>query len=423
VQRRLRLLKDGGMNQIKATVGGPAAGSRPRNRRMLILQTAAALFAERGYEKVGMSEIAEAVAVRPSAIYGHFSGKQDLLYATILAEFAPARTLVADLSGDGLDSVLRGLAGFSLDHRGLGVLWQRESRHLDDRQRADLRNHIRDTVTTLAGLLREQRAELATEQAELLVQCTLSVLLSSGQHRLMLPRPGYDLLMADLCRAVLAVRPPATPGRRPAETARHVLALQSRRESLLEAATSLFAARGYTTTSVDDIGAAAGIAGPSVYNHFGSKADLLATAVTRAIGGLRIDLSRVLRSCTDPGVALVALGRAYRDFAFVHSALIDVVVAEASSLPAEQQRETRQAIREYVGEWVHLLHAAPGVQDVAARIRVMATLSMINDVARTPHLRVVAGIDDILDAAAAGLLVISEKPEPRHFTFRTEPPG
>jgi AcrR family transcriptional regulator len=395
------------MNPVQAATGRPAPRTRPRNRRALILAAAAALFAERGYERVGMSEIAEAVAVRPSAIYGHFAGKQDLLYRAILAEFAPARELIADLGAGGLEPVLGGLARFSLDHRGLGVLWQGESRHLDDTQRADLRDHIRDTVAVLAGLLRDQRADLASGVAELLVQCMLSVLLSSGQHRLVLPRPQYDQLMTKLGRAVLAIDPPAMTGRPASEDARPMLALQSRRESLLQAATALFAERGYTTTSVDDIGAAAGIAGPSVYNHFASKADLLATAVARAIGGLSIDLSRVLGSCPNAGAALVALSRAYRTFAFAHSALIDVLVAEASSLPEEQQRSTRQAIREYVGEWAHLVRVTAGGPDVAARIQVIAVLSMINDVARTPHLRVVAGIDDILDAAAAGLLMVT----------------
>jgi AcrR family transcriptional regulator len=395
------------MSPVQAAAARPAPRTRPRNRRALILAAAAALFAERGYERVGMSEIAEAVAVRPSAIYGHFAGKQDLLYHVILAEFAPATALIADLGADGLDPVLDGLARFSLDHRGLGVLWQRESRHLDDTQRADLRDHIRDTVATLAGLLRDQRAGLASGVAELLVQCMLSVLLSSGQHSLVLPRPKYDQLMTKLGRAVLAIDPPAMTGGPASEDARPMLPLQSRRESLLQAATSLFAERGYTTTSVDDIGAAAGIAGPSVYNHFASKADLLATAVARAIGGLRIDLSRVLGSCPDAGAALVALSRAYRTFAFAHSALIDVLAAEASSLPAEQQRRTRQAIGEYVGEWAHLVRVTAGGSDVTARIQVIAVLSMINDVARTPHLRVLAGIDNILDAAAAGLLMVT----------------
>ena len=65
------------------------------------------------------------------------------------------------------------------------------------------------------------------------------------------------------------------------------------------------------------------------------------------------------------------------------------------------------AIGEYVGEWAHLVRVTAGGPDVTARIQVIAVLSMINDVARTPHLRVLAGIDNILDAAAAGLLMVT----------------
>jgi AcrR family transcriptional regulator len=53
--------------------------TRPANRRELILSAATDLFATRGSEYVGMSEIAEAVSVRPSALCRHFSGKEQLL--------------------------------------------------------------------------------------------------------------------------------------------------------------------------------------------------------------------------------------------------------------------------------------------------------------------------------------------------------
>jgi AcrR family transcriptional regulator len=57
----------------------PARRTRPPNRRELILAAATELFAVRGYEYVGLSEIAEEVAVQPSALYRHFAGQGQLL--------------------------------------------------------------------------------------------------------------------------------------------------------------------------------------------------------------------------------------------------------------------------------------------------------------------------------------------------------
>ena len=48
------------------------------------------------------------------------------------------------------------------------------------------------------------------------------------------------------------------------------------RERLLEAATQLFAERGYAATGVAAICEAAGVAKPALYWHFGSKEELLA---------------------------------------------------------------------------------------------------------------------------------------------------
>ena len=44
----------------------------------LILNTALDLFSKRGYDGVGMRDIAQVVGVRESAIYKYFKGKQDL---------------------------------------------------------------------------------------------------------------------------------------------------------------------------------------------------------------------------------------------------------------------------------------------------------------------------------------------------------
>jgi AcrR family transcriptional regulator len=63
----------------------PARGTRPVNRRQLIIGAATDLFSSKGYAGVGMGEVAEAVAIGPSALYRHFRGKQELL-ATVVTE-------------------------------------------------------------------------------------------------------------------------------------------------------------------------------------------------------------------------------------------------------------------------------------------------------------------------------------------------
>lgn len=50
----------------------------------------------------------------------------------------------------------------------------------------------------------------------------------------------------------------------------------SRDTEILDAAPRLFYAKGYEAVGVDEIGAEVGIAGPSIYTHFRSKAEILA---------------------------------------------------------------------------------------------------------------------------------------------------
>jgi AcrR family transcriptional regulator len=54
------------------------------------------------------------------------------------------------------------------------------------------------------------------------------------------------------------------------------------RERILEAATGLFAQKGYAGTGVDQLAAHSGIAKTAIYYHFGNKAGLLAAALERA---------------------------------------------------------------------------------------------------------------------------------------------
>lgn len=66
----------------------------------------------------------------------------------------------------------------------------------------------------------------------------------------------------------------------------------SSRERVIAAATELFTTRGYAATSTADIGAAAGMAGPSIYHHFEGKAQLLEEIIrtaTRAVEAITLE--------------------------------------------------------------------------------------------------------------------------------------
>jgi AcrR family transcriptional regulator len=57
-------------------------------------------------------------------------------------------------------------------------------------------------------------------------------------------------------------------------------------ESISDAALQLFSERGYQTTTMDDLGAALGIRGPSLYKHVRSKQDLLAGIMLQTMNTL-----------------------------------------------------------------------------------------------------------------------------------------
>ncbi|WFE41558.1 TetR family transcriptional regulator [Micromonospora sp. WMMD998] len=57
------------------------------------------------------------------------------------------------------------------------------------------------------------------------------------------------------------------------------------RQAVVRAATELFVARGYATTSLADVAAAAGVARPTVFAAFGSKAALLRQVLDEALAG------------------------------------------------------------------------------------------------------------------------------------------
>jgi AcrR family transcriptional regulator len=385
----------------------PPRGTRPSNRREITVQTAVDLFARRGYAAVSMSDIASATNVGASALYRHFPGKSALLVAAIRSGLDPWSEAIGGPGGSDPEShlrtVLERLAGTAIDHRRVGVLWQREARNLPAADQRALRDALRTTANRLADAVLAARPELTPPHADLLAWCALGVAVSIGFHGLDLPRPQFEELLVDAMSRVIATPLPEDDDP-PAARVREHHPPDTRRDQLITVATQLFADRGFAATGIDEIGIAAGIAGPSVYNHFVSKRAILAAAIDRAAAILRDELAAVLASSDAAPQKLAALVESYVHRAETDRFVIRTLISEMDQLEPDDREQARLAQRRYIDAWVDLLLRFSDTDPVAARIRVQAALLMVNDAVQTHHLRRRAGFERALSRITANVL-------------------
>ncbi|MBV8347686.1 MAG: TetR/AcrR family transcriptional regulator [Mycolicibacterium sp.] len=364
-------------------VDRPARGTRPANRRELILAAATELFASRGYEHVGMGDVAEAVAVGPSALYRHFAGKEQLL-AEVVGDVADRFATLLETPSEPKQA-LAAVATFALDHRSHAVLTVREARHLPPEAQAVVSARTRRARDRFTSALCAARPTLPRAEADIVASAALAVLISPSFHRLELPRPEYDTLLAHLAQRVL------TAELHPAEEAAAKsagLPRTSTRAKLLEAAIRLFAERTYASVSIDDVAASVGMAASSVYNHFPSKLDMLVTALNNGNGYLQLTLDETLAQAHDPTEALRGFVASYSRFALAHPDLVDVLITEVRNLPEDEAAAAQRAQRDYGDEWGELLRQVHNELDtMSARVVVQAALMIINDLSRTNRVR------------------------------------
>src|ERR1700748_3516216 len=85
----------------------------------------------------------------------------------------------------------------------------------------------------------------------------------------------------------------AAPGKRAAQG-------RATRDQLIEVATRLFAEHGYEGTSVEAVLSAAGVSRGALYHHFAGKEALFEAAVSAVSEQVTVELTEVIRGCTDP---------------------------------------------------------------------------------------------------------------------------
>lgn len=195
----------------------------------------------------------------------------------------------------------------------------------------------------------------------------------------------------------LPVRP--GPGRRPA-----------RRDELIALASELFASRGYSGVTMDDIGAAAGVSGPALYHHFASKEALLGEMLV-TISAHLLAAGRHIQETLPPLDRLDALISQHVDFAVDRRALITVHFRDLVQASDTDRRTVHELQRRYVDTWVDaVLARRPAIGPRVARAGVHAAFGLVNSTPISGRLRRQYMVQMLRQMTHAALASIIETP-------------
>lgn len=144
----------------------------------------------------------------------------------------------------------------------------------------------------------------------------------------------------------MATQPTASPGNRLSRTR---LTGAERQRSILEAATEVFAQRGYDGARIDEIAAAAGVSKALIYEHFPGKRELYAQIMRT---GTQEHLDRVLQATSSAQGSVEIMERglgAYLDWVAENPTVWRVIEQEVSdpeiiALDQSQQKRGERAI-------------------------------------------------------------------------------
>lgn len=155
-----------------------------------------------------------------------------------------------------------------------------------------------------------------------------------------------------------------------------------RTDAILEAASRLFAERGYPGVSLEDIGAAVGVSGPAVYRHFSGKQALLGAVLVGVSERLVAGGTAVSTAATHEQQRMHDLIVFHVDFALHNADVIRVQDRDLAHLHADDRAEVRRLQRAYIDLWIDALAAVRTEQRDELRLRVQACFGLINS---TPH--------------------------------------
>jgi AcrR family transcriptional regulator len=145
------------------------------------------------------------------------------------------------------------------------------------------------------------------------------------------------------------------------------LTAAERRRVIEQAATELFAQRGYAATTVEDIVRAAGVTKPMLYRHFESKQELCIALLERYRDELvAAPLAYFDPEATDAHAQLVAMAAAWLEHARNHPAATRLLFVPITGDPEVERVQRELHARQRATQTALLREFAPALSDAEA---------------------------------------------------------
>ena len=175
----------------------------PASRRQQILETAAELFAARGFHGVSVADLGAAVGISGPGLYKHFAGKDAVLAEMLvsiseeLLSVGRQRVAEAPDPGAALDALVDWHVDFALRHRPLIVVQDRDWESLPESDRERVRALQREYVELWADRLRAVHRDLEPDRARAMAHAAFG-LINSTPHSGLLPDGDMSLLLREM---------------------------------------------------------------------------------------------------------------------------------------------------------------------------------------------------------------------------------
>jgi AcrR family transcriptional regulator len=179
------------------------------DRRSALLHSAAALFAERGFERVSLEDLGAAVGVSGPAVYRHFANKQAVLAALLIdvsRELVAGADSVIASSADAT-STLRSLIAFHVDfalsNADVIVVQDRDLGSLGTPDRDVVRSLQRGYIEAWVGVLATIHPATSTAELRIRARATFGLINSTPHSARTSPKAAVRTLLESMALAAL----------------------------------------------------------------------------------------------------------------------------------------------------------------------------------------------------------------------------